>query len=70
AVDHAGRRLGRGAGYYDRALAGLPQRRRPLLVAVVHAEELLAEVPHEPHDLPVDVVVTENGVFRVPEAPV
>ncbi|ALX05445.1 5-formyltetrahydrofolate cyclo-ligase [Aeromicrobium erythreum] len=69
AVDHAGRRLGRGAGYYDRALAVLPRRRRPLLVAVVHAEELLTEVPHEPHDLPVDVVVTENGVFRVPEAP-
>jgi 5-formyltetrahydrofolate cyclo-ligase len=70
AVDHAGRRLGRGAGYYDRALAALPRRRRPLLVAVVHAEELLTEVPHEPHDLPVDVVVTENGVFRVPEASV
>ncbi len=70
AVDHAGRRLGRGAGYYDRALAALPRRRRPLLVAVVHADELVPEVPHEPHDLPVDVVVTENGVFRVPEASV
>lgn len=70
AVDHAGRRLGRGAGYYDRALAAAVapgRRRRPLLVAVVHADELLEEVPHEPHDVPVDVVVTENGVFRVPE---
>lgn len=65
AVDHHGRRLGRGAGYYDRALASLTGR-RPLLVALVHADELVPEVPHEEHDVPVDVVVTENGVFRVP----
>jgi 5-formyltetrahydrofolate cyclo-ligase len=69
AADHRGRRLGRGAGYYDRALAALPHPRRPLLVALVHADELLPEVPHEPHDVPVDVVVTENGVFRVPQHP-
>lgn len=66
AVDHHGRRLGRGAGYYDRALATLGDHRRPLLVALVHAAELVPEVPHEGHDVPVDVVVTENGVFRVP----
>lgn len=79
AADHAGRRLGRGAGYYDRALASALSEsassgagasslapRRPLLVAVVHADELLPEVPHEPHDVPVDMVVTESGVFRVP----
>jgi 5-formyltetrahydrofolate cyclo-ligase len=67
AADHHGRRLGRGAGFYDRALAALP--RRPLLVALVHADELLPEVPHETHDVPVDLVVTENGVFRVPQHP-
>lgn len=68
AADHAGHRLGRGAGYYDRALAdALPVTgRRPLLVALLHSEELRPEVPHEPHDVPVDVVVTEAGVFRVP----
>lgn len=70
AVDHAGHRLGRGAGYYDRALeAALASgvgARRPLLVALVHADELLPRVPHEPHDVPVDMVVTEAGVFRVP----
>lgn len=65
AVDHAGHRLGRGAGYYDRALEA--DGRGPLLVALVHAEELLPEVPHEPHDVPVQVVVTETGVFRVPQ---
>ncbi|MGI9085596.1 MAG: 5-formyltetrahydrofolate cyclo-ligase [Aeromicrobium sp.] len=62
AVDHAGHRLGRGAGYYDRALksAGAP------VCAVVHAAELLESVPHEPHDVSVQMAVTEDGIFRVP----
>ncbi|UYM06637.1 5-formyltetrahydrofolate cyclo-ligase [Solicola gregarius] len=56
AVDPAGHRLGRGAGYYDRALvdvdAGTP------LVALVFDDEVLTDVPTEPHDVPVDLVVT------------
>lgn len=63
AVDHAGTRLGRGAGYFDRALA---DSSRPIC-ALVFAHELLAEVPHEPHDVPVDMAVTPNGIFRVPD---
>jgi 5-formyltetrahydrofolate cyclo-ligase len=62
AVDHAGHRLGRGAGYYDRALAGVTAP----LCALVFAHELLAEVPHEPHDIPVQMAVTPQGLFRVP----
>lgn len=62
AVDHSGWRLGRGAGYFDRALthAGGP------ICALVYADELLPAVPHEEHDIPVDLVVTEAGIFRVP----
>ena len=70
AVDHAGRRLGRGGGYFDRALAhaqaGGTSRSRPTICALVYADELLPEVPHEDHDVPVDLVVTEAGIFRVP----
>lgn len=62
AVDHAGHRLGRGAGYYDRALAGLSAP----LCALVFTAELLPEVPHEPHDVPVQMAVTPSGLFRVP----
>lgn len=62
AVDHAGHRLGRGAGYYDRALADV----RGPLCAVVFTHELLPEVPHEPHDVPVQMVITPDGLFRVP----
>lgn len=62
AVDQAGWRLGRGAGYFDRALplAGGP------ICALVYADELLPALPHERHDVPVDLVVTEAGIFRVP----
>ncbi|GAA3534116.1 hypothetical protein AFL01nite_21010 [Aeromicrobium flavum] len=60
AVDHAGNRLGRGAGYYDRALADFPG----VVCALVHDDELLPHVPHEPHDRPVDLVLTPAGVFR------
>jgi 5-formyltetrahydrofolate cyclo-ligase len=62
AVDHAGHRLGRGAGYYDRALAGTSAP----LCAVVFTHELLPTLPHEPHDVPVQMAVTPAGLFRVP----
>jgi len=62
AVDHAGQRLGRGGGYFDRALA----HARGPICALVYADELLPVVPHEDHDIPVDLVVTEAGIFRVP----
>lgn len=61
AVDHAGQRLGRGAGYYDRALATVTAP----ICALVFAHELLAEVPHEPHDVAVQLAVTPQGLFRV-----
>ncbi|WP_332643961.1 5-formyltetrahydrofolate cyclo-ligase [Aeromicrobium sp.] len=62
AVDHSGIRLGRGAGYYDRALANTT---RPVC-ALVFAHELLESIPHEPHDVPVSMAVTPNGIFHVP----
>lgn len=61
AVDHAGHRLGRGAGYYDRALAAVEVP----LCALVFTHELLPSVPHEPHDVSVQMAVTPSGLFRV-----
>lgn len=62
AVDLAGRRLGRGGGSYDRALARLDPR--VPVIAIVQDRELLDDVPTEPHDRPVAVVVTPRRTWR------
>ena len=49
AVDRAGTRLGRGAGFYDRSLPLADPAAR--LVAVVRDDELLAAIPGEAHDV-------------------
>ncbi|GAB3356997.1 5-formyltetrahydrofolate cyclo-ligase [Modestobacter lapidis] len=75
AVARDGSRLGRGAGYYDRAL--LLARPGTLLVGVVFDDELLDEVPAGEHDRPVSAVVTPSGgwspvgrgTLRSPAAP-
>jgi 5-formyltetrahydrofolate cyclo-ligase len=62
-VDHQGYRLGRGGGSYDRALA----RATGLTVALLHDGELVGEVPHEAHDIPVRaVVMPSTGVVMLP----
>lgn len=60
AYDRAGYRLGQGGGYYDRYLADYTGR----TVALCRAAFLLPQVPALPHDLPVELVVTEREVFR------
>jgi 5-formyltetrahydrofolate cyclo-ligase len=65
AVDHAGNRLGRGGGSYDRALA----RVGPLIpvIALVYDAELLGHVPAERHDTPVRAVVRPgSGISWLP----
>src|SRR3954447_21953765 len=56
AVGHDGTRLGRGGGYYDRAL--VHARDDAVLVAVVFDDELLDRVPTGAHDRRVSAVVT------------
>lgn len=60
AVDRRGHRLGRGRGYYDRALGGIPRDR---IFAVIYDDELVDEVPVESHDVPVGGAVTPSGVL-------
>jgi 5-formyltetrahydrofolate cyclo-ligase len=59
AFDGRRRRLGRGAGFYDRLLDG-GTAPRPLLVALALEEQIVDAVPTEPHDAIMDVVVTES----------
>lgn len=63
AVDHNGHRLGRGGGSYDRALARLRAADSTALVlAVVHDDELVEELPAESHDQLVDGALTPSGL--------
>jgi len=54
--DRAGYRLGYGGGYYDRTLE-LPPRPHTLGIAYSNQEAVFS---HAPHDVPLDVIVTET----------
>lgn len=65
AVDARGMRLGRGGGSYDRVLARLERAgAHPALVVLLYDSEVVDHVPEEPHDRPVQAVVTPSGVRR------
>lgn len=63
AFDPDGNRLGRGGGYYDRFVARLSG---PRLVALAFDCQIVASVPHQAHDRPVDMILTEERVVRTP----
>ncbi|MFD3720664.1 5-formyltetrahydrofolate cyclo-ligase [Streptomyces sp. NPDC058674] len=65
AVDRRGMRLGRGGGSYDRVLERLERAgAHPALVVLLYDDEVVARVPEEPHDHPVQAVATPSGVRR------
>ena len=66
AVDENGARLGRGGGYYDRALAqqSLGEKKHCLKVALIYDEEVLSRLPSEPHDIAVDAVITDKRLIE------
>lgn len=58
--DRAGFRLGYGGGFYDRTLAALAKRPRVFGIGYAHAA--IETIYPQPHDIPMDTIVTENGV--------
>jgi 5-formyltetrahydrofolate cyclo-ligase len=64
AFDEAGRRLGRGGGFYDRFLSQIPARVRRIGLAM--EAQVLPEIPVGPHDARVDAVVLPSRVVRCP----
>ncbi len=63
AVDRAGNRLGWGKGYYDRFLKTLDPS--TFVVAVVFDSDVVLDIPTEPHDVGIDVIITERDVYTV-----
>ncbi len=60
AFDRRGHRLGYGAGYYDRTLAGLSN---VFALGCGYAVQEVLEVPAGPHDVRLGAVATEQGVI-------
>jgi 5,10-methenyltetrahydrofolate synthetase len=55
-----GVRLGYGGGFYDRTLAALDPR--PYTVGIGFAHGYIEWLEAEPHDIPLDTMLTEDGV--------
>jgi 5-formyltetrahydrofolate cyclo-ligase len=60
--DGDGYRLGYGGAFFDRTLAALAKR--PRVIGVVYEQAYLKTIHPQPHDIPVDFVVTERGVYK------
>ncbi len=62
AFDRKGNRLGRGAGFYDRFLASA--QFRGVAAGIAFCEQVVEEVPTHAHDVPVDMLVTDEEMLR------
>lgn len=60
AYDRRGNRVGRGKGYYDRLLASS----KALKVGIAYNFQVVDEIDAEPHDVKVDIVITEKGIVK------
>lgn len=61
ALDPSGNRLGRGRGFYDRLLA----QTRATTLGVGYDFQFIADgLPADPHDVPLDMIITETHVIR------
>ena len=61
AFDRKGRRLGRGKGFYDRLL----ETAKATKIGIGYEFQLVDELPAEPHDVPMDMVITEYSTIIV-----
>ncbi|MBI5102290.1 MAG: 5-formyltetrahydrofolate cyclo-ligase [Nitrospirae bacterium] len=60
--DAEGNRIGYGGGYYDRLLGG-GQASVPIVAPAFEAQ-IAGSVPTEPHDIKVNIIVTEQRIIR------
>jgi 5-formyltetrahydrofolate cyclo-ligase len=63
AIDQNGYRLGRGKGFYDRALSGFQGFR----ISLIYDEDFIPELPKDEFDQKVDAVLTPTKFFRFNE---
>ena len=61
AYDRRGNRLGRGKGFYDRLLA----EAKATKIGVGYEFQLMDELPAEEHDVPMDIIITQNTTIVI-----
>ncbi|SOB58681.1 5-formyltetrahydrofolate cyclo-ligase [Pseudodesulfovibrio profundus] len=61
--DRLGYRLGFGGGYYDRLLA-TNSMAKTLKIGMSYTFQLVPELPQQPWDMPVDIICTEEELWR------
>jgi 5-formyltetrahydrofolate cyclo-ligase len=66
--DRDGYRLGYGGGFFDRTLAALPVK--PRVFGVGYSQFLLPTIYPQPHDIRMDLIVTETGVVSKVAIPI
>ncbi|HLC64671.1 MAG TPA: 5-formyltetrahydrofolate cyclo-ligase [Candidatus Nanoarchaeia archaeon] len=57
--DENGHRIGFGAGFYDRFLSNVKCKK----IGLAFDFQIVKKIPPHPHDIPVDVIITENRVI-------
>lgn len=60
--NRAGYRLGYGGGFFDRTLAAM--KNKPTVVGVGYALQHIETIEPQHHDIPMDVIVTEQATHR------
>jgi 5-formyltetrahydrofolate cyclo-ligase len=60
AFDRQGNRLGYGGGYYDRFLVKVTA----LKIGLVPEALIVDEIPCEPHDIPMDILLTDERTYH------
>jgi len=65
AFDLRGGRLGYGGGFYDRTLAGLRAARPTLVIGFAYGAQQADDLPLEPTDQPLDMIVTQDRVLTI-----
>jgi 5-formyltetrahydrofolate cyclo-ligase len=60
--DLKGNRLGYGAGYYDGLLS--KSKNKITTIALAFEEQIVDNIPAEPHDVKVDMIVTDKRLIR------
>ncbi len=61
AYDNRGNRVGRGKGYYDRLLS----RTKATKIGIGYDFQLVDEIDSEPHDITMDIVITDSRIINI-----